>query len=58
MMRGAFAMAWAEEERRSKNEAPKFNIIKVSAIMLRTPSTSRKLDKSFSLTTGIYNVRQ
>ena len=41
MMRGAFAMAWAEEERRSKNEAPKFNIIKVSAIMLRTPSTSR-----------------
>ena len=41
MMRGAFAMAWAEEERRSKNEALKFNIIKVSAIMLRTPSTSR-----------------
>ena len=40
MMRGAFAFAWAEEDEKSKNEAPKFNIMKVT-IMLRTPSTNK-----------------
>ena len=57
MMRGAFAFAWAEEDEKSKNGAPKFNIMKVT-IMLRTHQAPHAYVNQISLTTGIYNFRK